>query len=142
MGNDAIHSSVISDVTVYKRSNQCSSQLSVSNYQVFKSSNLQMFLKFLKIDRISLVYQSFYFILFRNVTMWQQNFFPVNTNSNVHSTKNYLNKLFKIHIKQQNANNKASPISEGTRLWDAKGQQELLSADTSSLCITLSYLYK
>lgn len=64
MGNDAIHSSIISDITVYERSNECSSQLSVSNYQVFKSSNLQMFLKFLKIDRISLVYQSFYFILF------------------------------------------------------------------------------
>lgn len=72
MGNDAIHSSVISDITVYKRSNECSGQLSVSNNQVFKSSNLQMFLKFLKTDRIALVYQTFYFILFRNITILQQ----------------------------------------------------------------------
>lgn len=40
MGTDAIHSSIISDITVYKRSDECSSQLSVSNYQVFESSNL------------------------------------------------------------------------------------------------------
>lgn len=48
---NAIHSSVVSDVAADKRSNQCTSELFVSDHQILKGGDLQLLLKLLERER-------------------------------------------------------------------------------------------